>query len=354
MTATTPGPVTGIRTDDCTPAIDPGKLRGLQRTISEDGFFLMCALDHLSDFAELLADDPATVTFADVVRAKDEVLRAVMPEVSGVLIDALYGIGHLVAAGTVPRDKGLMVSIEDEDYAIPDGPRRTRYRENWSVPQAKYSGADVLKLLWWYRPDATNDQGREAAADQRRLLSDLVAQCADVSMPLVVEPIWYPLPGEDPQSAAWKARRVDGIVESAVEAERLGVDILKVEFPGYVDTEEGRAASAAACAELDRQISVPWVVLSAGVGYEDFATQIEIAARAGCSGYLAGRSIWRDALLAADKKAGIAESRERLARLNAIVRQHGRPYRAAVSLDDALAGLSEDWYAGWHPQPARP
>jgi hypothetical protein len=33
---------------------DPGKIRGLQRVTTEAGFFEICALDHLSDFAELL------------------------------------------------------------------------------------------------------------------------------------------------------------------------------------------------------------------------------------------------------------------------------------------------------------
>jgi tagatose 1,6-diphosphate aldolase len=31
--------------------LDPGKVRSLQRATSKDGFFLVCALDHLSDFA---------------------------------------------------------------------------------------------------------------------------------------------------------------------------------------------------------------------------------------------------------------------------------------------------------------
>ena len=74
--------------------IDPGKIRGLQRVTSPDGFFLICALDHLSDFAELLAPDPASVTFADVVTAKDAVVRAVASSVSAVLLDPLYALGH--------------------------------------------------------------------------------------------------------------------------------------------------------------------------------------------------------------------------------------------------------------------
>ncbi|MBI0383169.1 tagatose 1,6-diphosphate aldolase [Streptomyces albiflaviniger] len=327
---------------------DPGKLRGLTRVTSADGFFLICALDHLSDFAELLAPDPGTVSFADVVRAKDAVIRAVAPSVTAVLLDAHYGIGHLTASGALPRDVGLMASIEDEDYSIPEGPRRTRHREGWSTRQIKLAGTDVAKLLWWYRPD-----GDPATAEhQRQVVRDLVAECAELSLPLVVEPIWYPLPGEDPGSAEWKERRVEGIIRSAVDADRLGVDMLKVEFPGYVDTEQGRERAAAACKELDSSVRVPWVILSAGVGYEDFRTQVRISARAGACGYLAGRSIWRDAVSTHDPEGrarGIEQARGRLDELNAVIREHGRPFLPGRSLDQALDRLPEGWFHDWHP-----
>ena len=78
----------------------------------------------------------------------------------------------------------------------------------------------------------------------------------------------FPLEGEDPKSEAWRQRRVRGIVESAHEANSFGVDILNVEFPGYVETEEGRARAQEACKQLDAGVSVPWMLLSAGVGYE--------------------------------------------------------------------------------------
>ena len=115
-----------------------------------------------------------------------------------------------------------------------------------------------------------------------------MAECAELSLALVVEPIWYPLEGEDPSSAAWKARRVEGIVASAHECGALEVDMLKVEFPGDVTSEEGRAAAAEACRRLDAGVSVPWVILSAGVGYRDFKRQVGIACAAGASGFLAG------------------------------------------------------------------
>jgi tagatose 1,6-diphosphate aldolase len=326
---------------------DIGKIRGLQRVTSEAGFFEICALDHLSDFAELLATDPATVTFADVVTAKDNLVRALSPSVSAFLLDARYGL-HAVATGALPGRVGLMSAIEDEDYSIPEGPRRTRYRDGWSLRQIKLAGADVAKLLWFYRPDG--DAG--TAEHQRYVVGSLADECARLSLPLVVEPIWYPLPGEDPSSEDWRAARVDGILASAFEADALGVDMLKVEFPGYVDSQQGRNNAAAACKELDSGVNVPWVILSAGVGYADFKTQVEIACRAGASGYLAGRSIWRDAVSTRDPEAratAVLDARARLDELNAITRANGRPYVAARELADVIDTMPDGWFTGWHP-----
>ena len=329
-----------------TSTIDPGKIRGLQRVTSADGFFLICAIDHLSDYAELLAPDPATVTYEDVVASKDLVIRAVTPSISAVLVDPLYALGHLVAAGAVARDVGLMSSIEDEDYQHPSGPRRTRIREGWTAAGIKRAGADVCKLLWFYRSDGD----AAVAEEQRQLIRDLVAECAALSLALVVEPIWYPLPGEDVSSDDWKAARVRGIIDSAAVCDELGVDMLKVEFPGYVDTPAGVAAATNACLELDAAVHVPWVILSAGVGYADFKTQVAIACRSGASGYLAGRSIWRDAVSThdpADRDQAIAEARARLDELNEITRANGRPYTPTRPLDEVLKELPVDWYNGW-------
>jgi tagatose 1,6-diphosphate aldolase len=328
--------------------LDPGKIRGLQRVTSEAGFFEICALDHLSDFGELLSPDPTSVTFADIVTAKDELVKALSPSVSAFLLDARYGL-HAVATGSLPGTVGLMSTIEDEDYSIPDGPRRTRHRAGWSTTQIKLVGADVAKLLWFYRPDVD----AEVAEHQRQVIRTLVEECDALSLPLVVEPIWYPVAGEDVTSDAWRQARVEGILTSAFDAHALGIDMLKVEFPGYVDTDEGQDAAYLACQRLDAGIDVPWVILSAGVGYEDFKTQVEISSRAGASGYLAGRSIWRDAVSnhdPRDRGAAIVAARGRLDELNKVTRSYGRPYSPSRPLSEVIDGMPDDWFAGWHPQ----
>jgi tagatose 1,6-diphosphate aldolase len=93
------------------------------------------------------------------------------------------------------------------------------------------------------------------------------------------------------------------------------------------------------------------VILSAGVGYADFRTQVEIACRAGASGYLAGRSIWRDAVSTHDPAAreyAVEEARARLEELNAVTREYGRPYTPARPIDEVVKELPAEWYRSWH------
>ncbi len=69
---------------------------------------------------------------------------------------------------------------------------------------------------------------------------------------------------------------------------------MKVEFP-VLDLTDLDACHAA-CAELDAAVDGPWVLLSAGVTFEGFRTQVDVAADHGCSGFMAGRAIWGDAV----------------------------------------------------------
>jgi tagatose 1,6-diphosphate aldolase len=327
--------------------IDPGKTRSLQRVTSEDGYFLICALDHLSDFVELLEPDPERSDYERAATVKMEIVRALAPQVSAFLLDPAYGLGTAIHTRAIPGTCGLMSSIENEGYEGVAHARETRFRADWGARKIKLIGADVCKLLWFYRPDG------DAAAHQRDVVKRLVDECAALSLPLVVEPIWYPLEGEDPTTGAWKARRAEGIVESGIEAASMGIDMLKTEFPGYLDDDAGVRAAGEACRLLDAGIDVPWVLLSAGVGFDEFTLQLEIACRAGASGYLAGRSVWRDLAQTHEpvaREAALADALARLGRLNAVTRAHGRAYRAVPTPADALRDYPEEWYRSWQAE----
>ncbi|MDQ1085360.1 MULTISPECIES: tagatose 1,6-diphosphate aldolase [Microbacterium] len=313
----------------------PGITRSLQRIADSDGFVLVCAVDHLAEF-EILLGPVGSVPYAEIVEAKEAVVRAVAGEVSAVLLDPDYGIGHLVASGAVPPHVGIVASLEAENYEFPDGPRGSILREGWTPADAAAAGADALKFLWFYRPDLDPT----VASAQRSLLTATHRAAAAAGIPLIVEPIWYAVQGEDTADPAWLTARAEGIVASASEVTALGCDVLKVEFPGSVATADDRAAAEEVCRRLDAAITVPWVILSAGVSFDAFLVQVEIACRAGASGYMAGRSVWGDVVT----QGSTAIALERIRALNAVTRRHGRPLGLTVPLDRALDDLPRGWY----------
>ena len=309
-------------------APDPGKARGMQRVTSADGFFITCALDHGDDYRELINSDLSQVSYARTVASKLDLISALLPHVSSFLLDPEYAAAHSILTGALSRDVGLMVCIEAEGGYVGTGERgETRFRENWTAAKIKKMGADMCKLLWFFRPDGP------IQGTQCEIVRDLVADCAAQSLPLVVEPIWNPLEGEDPAQPSWRKRRADGIVESAIIAAELGGDLLKLEFPGPVATPEEQREAAKRCERITEAVNVPWVILSAGVDYPSFKVQVELACRAGASGFVAGRSIWRDAVpdgSSAPSAAGLERASSRLAELSDITVNHGTPYRPTI------------------------
>jgi tagatose-1,6-bisphosphate aldolase len=126
----------------------------------------------------------------------------------------------------------------------------------------------------------------------------------------VIELMTYALDGEAPE--AFAARKEDLIAEGAVLLQECGARVLKLEYPG----------SEAGCRRVSDALSVPWAVLSAGVDHEAFRDQLRAAMAGGAAGFIAGRSVWKEAvgLDAADRRAFLADTgRRRFAELLEIV-----------------------------------
>jgi tagatose 1,6-diphosphate aldolase len=324
---------------------DIGKIRGLQRITSADGMINACALDVLDMLGQMLAQLGRPTSHRDIVAVKHELISILSAEASAILTDAQYGL-PAVAAGALDRSAGLIVTIEDEDYDVepPLTGRRTVFRDGWSPADIRRAGGDVAKLLWFYR----SDRNPETAEHQRQALRRVAEQCAAESLGLVVEPIWYALPDEDPTDPRWRAARVEGIVESLIEAEALGADLIKAEFPGYLDAEGGLEAARLTCENVSASLTVPWVILSAGVTFELFTSQVRIACEAGASGYLAGRAVWRDivqAPLGLPHDVAVRLAVARVRELNAISREYGTPFVPTLPLQEAVESIPERWYA---------
>jgi tagatose-1,6-bisphosphate aldolase len=304
-----------------------GTLRGLDACATVRGTFAVLALDHRGNLRRLLRPGgPQSVKTEDLVAFKRAVLRALAVGSSGVLLDPELGAAQAIADGSLPGSVGLIVSIEATGYAGPGEARTSRVLPGWSVAKAKRMGADAVKLLLYYHPDAPN------AAEQERLLISVAEDCANEDIGLFLEPLSFSL-DEAAGPLVGEARR-DAVIRSARRLTALGGDVLKAEFP-YDATVTDQARWQEACAELDEAASVPWVLLSAGVDAATFEEQALVACRSGASGVLAGRSLWGGAvaLPPAERDAWLAnEGSARLRRLVELVDREARPWRAVSPL----------------------
>ena len=161
-------------------------------------------------------------------------------------------------------------------------------------------GADGVKLLLWYRPDATAD----VVAHQKALVRSVGDACRAYDIPLLLELLVYPFKGGAGHTTdyAEDARKHPELVLRSLRdfaGPEYGVDIYKLESPlpakELPDPDVAGAATDVAQALFDEMaaaIDRPWVMLSAGASMDVFRRVLKFAYRAGANGYLAGRAIW--------------------------------------------------------------
>ena len=136
----------------------------------------------------------------------------------------------------------------------------------------------------------------------------------------------------------------------------MPIDILKAEFPADLRYEQDEHTLLGYCRALDEASAVPWILLSAGVGFDDFLREVRIASQAGASGFLAGRALWQEAVELPSRKQRAeffgTVVIERLAKLADAAHEYGRPwwekYRTTVSGAGAFTPIpGEAWYRAY-------
>lgn len=311
------------------------KLRHLSRCSTPNGHFVILALDHRTNLWEdLQRHAPAPLTEADFIGFKQQVLRALTPEASGVLTDPAYGIGYALADGIVDGRVGLLAPVEVTDYALHPSQRTLQYIPDWSVEKIKRVGADGVKLLLPYHPDAPNVDDKHSA------VAALVEQCHQQDIPFFLEPIAY---SPDPTSRLPNADLLRITVAMVQRFSAMGVDVLKLQFPVDAAQSTDRSEWQSACEQVNAACGVPWALLSGGVDFETFLAQTQIACSAGASGVIVGRAVWAEAVAVTDAERADflhAAARERMAALARVCAEHAHPWRERVT---APVG-SSDWY----------
>lgn len=321
-----------------------GKIRGLQEISTGDDVFTILALDQRGSLGRALGVDLGTPgSYTAMCDFKLAVLDALIDYVSAALIDPEYVAAEAVASGTLPGNRGLIVSLEKSGYLGEPIAREQTVIENWSVRKVKMMGASAAKLFFDYHP-----QG-ETAASQEQLVASLVAEGREYDIPMLIEPVSYSTePGISKKSAEFAATRPQVVLETIKRIGALGPDVLKVEFPYDAAFNQDEDEWVRACEAMTEASPVPWALLSAGVDYDVFKRQVRAACRGGASGFVAGRAIWKEAaeLDGADRVKWLREvATDRVKELADIVHQYGRPWRALYP--DLPASVGEGWYAAY-------
>jgi tagatose-1,6-bisphosphate aldolase len=315
-----------------------GKWRGLQQISNEDNIFTIVALDHRGSLKRAMNPaNPETVTYQQVVDFKLDVTRALAGHGSALLVDSTYGAPNVIASDALPGKAGLVVTLEMSGYAGESHARRNILDSDWTVEKIKRMGGSAVKLLLYYHPQS------EAAAFQEDILGQVTRDCIEYDIPLILECLSYSIdpdvPKDSPDYAAMKPEIVN---ETARRLCPIGGDAFKAEFPAEARYEQDEAKMLLWCQELTEAACIPWMVLSAGVDHATFCRQVEIACRGGASGFLAGRSMWKDAL-GLTRTARVENLTEvavkRLHELSHIAQTYARPWTEWYQAD-----VPEGWY----------
>lgn len=252
---------------------------------TNDTKYLMLALDQRGSFETLLATSDRQI----LLDKKRQIIEALTDMFTGVLIDPDYGLSGYKASNST---KPYILCSEKTGYENRNGERLTEVQ--YTVTELKKMGASGVKLLVYFNPFL------ESASKQLETAQSVLRDCQEFNLPLFFEIVTY---GDQNDKNL--------VIESVKYflSNEFRPDVFKLEYPG----------SAQACQQVSQLVGeTDWIMLTAGADFNEFSTNLETACANGCSGFLAGRSIWQDMVV---KDIGQEERntmRERFAKIVAI------------------------------------
>jgi tagatose 1,6-diphosphate aldolase len=321
-------------------------LRGLQQIANNKGILTVCAIDHRESLRRALNEkNPEAVSYQAMVEFKRDLCRIVAPLASAVLLDPIYGAAQAIEANALSGQTGLLVSVEKTGYSGESTARITKLLPGWGVKKVKRMGASAVKLLIYFRPDI-----KEVASKQLNLVKRLADECIKEDIPLLVESVSYPKAKESPDE--FSRKKPELVLEAARQLTALPIDILKSEFPADISHEKDEGELKSYCQQLTEISRLPWVLLSAGINYEQFKKELEIACKAGASGFMAGRALWQEATRASSREERLSffENRTltRLTELIEMANAWATPWYAKMGhADGRFPDLAEGWYKSY-------
>lgn len=286
---------------------------------TEQKTFAIVAMDQRNTLKRMFhAKGIADPSHEELVQIKADTVQALRGTASGFLLDPTFGIPAVHSLPKEGPSYGVLLAAEPAERGTINGEPRTHLDPALNAQWVIDSGATALKFFVQLRTDRPVVAGEpDTTAEITEIVRTVVADCRQAGIPSVIENLIFPLAGEQPLSPE---KRADAIIEAAVLINDLKPDLIKIEYPG----------SPEACRRLAEALNVPWAVLSAGVDFDHFAEVLRICCdEGGVSGFIAGRSIWKDTvgLSQPDRQTYLAsEGKRRLDNLLQVIDGRATPF----------------------------
>jgi len=316
-----------------------GKFEGLMHIANSQGLFTIVATDQRGSLKRMInPQDPDSVTAEELKRVKVALIKNFagkksLGRASGILVDPLYSYERsFIKTCNIRADVGLLMGIEATGYGGKgEFAPQVRIFDGLEVDDAvrkiKMRGAAAVKMLVYYRPDSPTRKYQES------MVKAVGQACEKYDLPFLLEPLSHSLksgPNKKKDPKEFSKIKPWIVVKTARELTKpeYGVDVLKAEFPLNLKyAEELGQDPSEACKELDESSEIPWVILSAGVDFEEFVENLKYAVENGASGFLCGRAIWKEAVGRDDMNEFLLETGvRRLNQLVGITEKKGRAW----------------------------
>jgi tagatose 1,6-diphosphate aldolase len=323
--------------------INLGKVRGLTQLSTSKGIFAILACDQRGAIEKMLKNVGKPGDYTHIVRIKEGIVGTLSPIASGTLLDPEYGVAPSIMNRSLVGKCGLVLAVDATGYTEEAGERITSILPGWSVEKIKRTGASAVKLLVYYNPNH-----QKAAEKQEQLIAEVAADCRKYDLPFMLEVLVYPTDKKaDPKKYTEEKEFL--VIESARKLSKHDIDLYKVEFPVDIKYCPDEKDWKKAFEKLTEVCSVPWALLSAGVDFDTYVKQVQIACQSGASGFVGGRAIWKEAVICENEQqrqeilSHIMPERMRI--LLKVAETSGRPWFAVPS---HLKLLSEPIEEGWY------
>jgi tagatose-1,6-bisphosphate aldolase len=303
--------------------IPVGTLRRLQQAATAQGTFTVLAIDHRGPVRRQLVQLPGVNNLEEALATlKQDIVRALAPSSSAVLLDPEIGLEPCVRAAALPGQTGLLIALDTGSTGDP-AVLHTGLVAGWSVGRIARSGAAGVKLLVYYHHETAQ------AAHVESLVRAIASSCEKEEIPLYLEPLCFD--PRQPRASLSSGERRRLVIETARRLVPLGVTVLKAEFPVDPVADPDENLWREACHELTEACEVPWVLLSGGATVELFLRQVAVACECGASGVMAGRVFWNEAItLEGQERRRFLneEARRRLEEVRSVCDSRARPFHA--------------------------